>query len=135
GVDVSVVYPANLIHIYVEQDRDLAHACMRAYNDWVIEDFQGVNPKRIVGLPMLPVDDGMQPATAELDRVLAKGARAAFLPGYPRRPYHDPYYEPLWQAAEEHGTPLTFHRTFGGRPGEQDWDELVNQAFTAAGTV
>src|SRR5262249_19731090 len=82
-----------------------------------------------------PVDDGMEAAIAELDRTLAKGARAAFIPGYPKRPYPDPYYEPLWVAAEERGVPLTFHRTFGGRPAEPDWDELVGQAFTASGTV
>jgi predicted TIM-barrel fold metal-dependent hydrolase len=135
GVDVSIVYPANMIHIYVEQERDLAHACMRAYNDWVIEEFQGVNPRRIIGLPMIPVDDGMEAAIAELDRTLAKGARAAFIPGMPRRPYPDRYYEPLWTAAEESGVPLTFHRNFGGRPAEPDWDELIDQPFTAAGTV
>src|SRR6516225_9837162 len=58
GVDVSVVYPALSIFTYVEPDRALALACMRAYNDWVIEDFQGASPGRIVGLPLLPVDDG-----------------------------------------------------------------------------
>jgi hypothetical protein len=91
GVDVSVVYPANSIFIYAVEDRGLALACMRAFNDWVLEEFQGANPRRLVGLPMLPVDDGIEVAIAELDRGLAKGARAAFIPGIPRRPYHDPY--------------------------------------------
>jgi predicted TIM-barrel fold metal-dependent hydrolase len=135
GVDVSVVYPANSIFIYAVEDRGLALACMRAFNDWVLEEFQGANPRRLVGLPMLPVDDGIEVAIGELDRGLAKGARAAFIPGIPRRPYHDPYYEPLWNAVEERGVPLTFHRNFGGRPVEQDWDEVAGQAFTAAGTV
>ena len=135
GVDASVVYPANAIFVYLEPDRDLAHACMRSYNDWVLEDFQGVDPARLVGLPMLPVDDGTDAAIAELDRVLAKGARAAFIPGMPRRPYNDHYYEPLWQAAAERHAPLTFHRTFGGPPPDQDWDELVAQNVSMAGTV
>jgi len=41
GIDVSVVYPANAIFVYLERDRGLALACMRSYNDWVLDDFQG----------------------------------------------------------------------------------------------
>ncbi|MCU1429931.1 MAG: amidohydrolase 2 [Actinomycetia bacterium] len=135
GIDVSVVYPAQSIFIYMEDDRGLAHACMQAYNDWILDDFQGANVKRIVGLPMLPVDDGMHEAVTELERVVAKGAKAAFIPGMPRRPYHASYYEPLWEAATRLDVPLTFHRTFGGKPPDQDFDELVMQDFSAAGTV
>jgi predicted TIM-barrel fold metal-dependent hydrolase len=58
-----------------------------------------------------------------------------FIPGMPDRPYNDPYYEPLWARASETGIPLTFHRTFGGKPSEADWAELVNLDVTAAGTV
>jgi predicted TIM-barrel fold metal-dependent hydrolase len=135
GVDVSVVYPANVIFTYIEPDRPFALACMRSYNDWVLDDFQGADPERIVGLPMLPVDDGTDVVIAELERVVAKGAKAAFIPGYPARPYHDPYFEPIWQAASSMGVPLTLHRTFGGKPDSADWNELVEQKVTAAGTV
>ena len=31
--------------------------------------------------------------------------------------------------------PLTFHRTFGGKPADADWDELIKQKITTAGTV
>jgi predicted TIM-barrel fold metal-dependent hydrolase len=135
GVDVSIVYPANAIFTYIEPDRPFAMACMRSYNDWVLEEFQGAASRRIVGLPMLPVDDGMDVVLPELERVVGKNARAAFIPGLPRRPYHDPYYEPLWQAAASLGVPLTLHRTFGGKPDAADWSELVDQQVTAAGTV
>jgi predicted TIM-barrel fold metal-dependent hydrolase len=135
GVDVSVVYPGIMFFVYVEADRALALACLRAYNDWILEDFQSVEPARLVGLPMLPVDDGMEICVSELLRVVDKGARAAFLPANPARPYHDPFYDPLWSAAAEASVPLTFHRTFGGRPAEVDWDELVDQKVTAAGTA
>jgi predicted TIM-barrel fold metal-dependent hydrolase len=135
GVDASVVYPASAIFTYIERDRELAVACMRSYNDWVLEEFQGAAPGRIVGLPLLPVDDGMDVCLAELERAIGLGARAAFIPGCPVRPYHDPYYDPLYRAVEERGVPLTFHRNFGGKPGEQDWDELVNQKIGVAGTV
>jgi predicted TIM-barrel fold metal-dependent hydrolase len=135
GVDVSVVYPAHSIFTYINDDRELAVACMRSYNDWILEDFQGAAPKRIVGLPLLPVDDGMDVCVAEFERCLAQGAKGMFIPGFPVRPYHDSYYDALYARAAEAGVPLTFHRTFGGKPAEADWDELVEQKITAAGTV
>ena len=58
-----------------------------------------------------------------------------FIPGNPAKPYHDEYYDPLYAVAVELGLPLTFHRTFGGKPSEADWDELVNQQVTVSGTV
>jgi predicted TIM-barrel fold metal-dependent hydrolase len=135
GVDVSVVYPAQSIFTYVEDDRGLAMACMQAYNDWILDDFQAADPKRLVGLPLIPVDDGSDVAVAELERVVGNGARAAFLPGYPARPYHAPYYDPLWSKAVDLGVPLTLHRTFGGKPPADAWAELMEQQVTVAGTI
>jgi predicted TIM-barrel fold metal-dependent hydrolase len=134
GVDVSVVYPNLVTFIYQQPDRDLARACMVAYNDWMLEDFQSAAPSRLVGLPMLPVDDGMDICIGEFERAVAKGARGMFLPGFPAVPYHEPYYDPLYAAAADAAVPLTFHRTFGGRSYEPDWDGGRNN-FTAAGTV
>jgi predicted TIM-barrel fold metal-dependent hydrolase len=134
GVDVSIVYPNLVQFIYQVEDRTLAQACMVAYNDWMLDDFQHADPAHLVGLPMLPVDDGMDTCVAELQRLVAKGAKGLFIPGYPKAPYHDPLYEPLWSAAEEADVPVTFHRTFGGKSYEPDWDGGQNN-FTAAGTV
>ena len=134
GVDVSVVYPNLVPFIYLQADRALADACMVAYNDWMLEDFQGADPARVVGLPMLPVDDGMDVCLGEFERVVAKGAKGLFVPGFPVRPYHDSYYDPLWAAAVDAGVPVTFHRTFGGKSYEPDWDGGLNN-FSAAGTV
>ncbi|MGE5291822.1 MAG: amidohydrolase family protein [Micromonosporaceae bacterium] len=134
-VDVSVVYPCNAIFTYLHPDRELALHCMRSYNDWMLEDFQGANPARIVGLPMLPVDDGMEAAVAEFDRCAAKGAKGMFLPGLPVRPYNDEYYEPLWQRANDTGIPVTFHRTFGGKPQDAQYDEILTGKINLAGTV
>ena len=133
GVEAAVVYPAHAIFTYVTEDRPLGVACMRSYNDWVLDEFQAADPARLVGLAMLPVDDGMPTCLEEFERVAGKGARGCFLPGFPVKPYHHEYYEPLWKAAAEAGLPLTIHRTFGGRPQENDWDELMAQKVTPAG--
>ena len=58
GVDGCVVYPNQAIFTYMTPERELGIACMRSYNDWLLEDFQSADPKRIAGLAMLPVDDG-----------------------------------------------------------------------------
>ena len=135
GIDVSIVYPNASIFIYVNPDRELALACTRSYNDWILDEFQGANPRRIVGLPLLPVDDGMDATVAEVERCLAKGAKAFFIPGFPAQPYHGAYYDPLYARVAEANVPLTFHRTFGGKPAEADYDEVVQQKITTAGTV
>ncbi len=135
GVDGCVVYPNQAIFTYMTPDRELAMACMRSYNDWVLEEFQGADPRRIIGLCLLPTDDGMEPTLAEIERVAAKGARGLFIPGMPQRPYNAAYYEPLWKAAADAGLPLSFHRTFGGTPPDGDWDELVEQNFSVPGIV
>jgi predicted TIM-barrel fold metal-dependent hydrolase len=131
----AVVYPNQSIFTYLTEDRELGVACMRSYNDWLLEEFQAADPKRILGLPLLPTDDGMDTTLRELERCIQKGARGAFIPGMPSRPYNAPYYEPLWKAAADAGIPLSFHRTFGGKPPDQDWDELVEQKVSVPGIV
>jgi predicted TIM-barrel fold metal-dependent hydrolase len=102
---------------------------MRSYNDWIL-GLPGRGADRIVGLPMLPVDDGIDVCIAELERCLR--AQAGMFVRFPARPTArtDPLY-----ARRPKPRPLTFHRTFGGKPNEADWDELVNQNVTTAGTV
>jgi predicted TIM-barrel fold metal-dependent hydrolase len=135
GVYGSVTYPANVIQVYSMPDREMALACLQSYNDWMLEDFQSVDSKRLVGLPLLPTEDGMEVTLKEFDRVMKKGAKALFIPGMPTRPYNDPHYEPLWQAASDADVCLTFHRTFGGKPDKTDWDELVDQRVSVGGIV
>jgi predicted TIM-barrel fold metal-dependent hydrolase len=135
GVYGSVTYPAHVIFTYIFPDRELALACLRSYNDWILEDFQSADPKRLIALPLLPTEDGMETCLAEFERVLKKGAKAMFIPGMPTRPYNDPYYDPLWRAASDADIALTFHRTFGGRPDKTDWDELVDQKVSVGGIV
>jgi predicted TIM-barrel fold metal-dependent hydrolase len=136
GVDVSVVYPANVIFTYSHPDRELAQVCQQSYNDWLLEDFQAADPRRLVGLPLLPVDDGMDATIGEFDRCAAKGAKGMFIPGLPAKPYNDSYYDPLWARCDETGIPVTFHRTFGGTPTDQQYDDMVTSGkVNLAGTV
>jgi predicted TIM-barrel fold metal-dependent hydrolase len=135
GVHGVVVFPLQAVRTYALPDRAFALACLRAYNDWVLDDFQGHDPTRIVGLPMLPVDDGPDVVLAELHRCVDRGARAFFVPGLPARPYHHPGHEPLWAAAAQAGVPLCFHRTFGGTPLDTRYDEVIFDRADVAGVI
>jgi predicted TIM-barrel fold metal-dependent hydrolase len=116
GIDAVVLYPGLGATSFTLEDRRFANAIMQTYNDWLIEDFCAADPRRMVGLAILPVDDGMEASLAEFERMTNKGAKAFYLPGSPQRPYFDHYYDPLWTAASDAGIPLSFHRNHGGRP-------------------
>ncbi len=120
GVDASVVYPLAGLGTYTCPDRELALACVSAYNDWLIDEFCAYDPKRLISLPILPVDDGMDVTLAELKRVAKKGAKGVFVPGCPARPYQDRYYDPLWAAAQAAGLSVNMHRNHGGKPPAPD---------------
>src|SRR5262245_29789877 len=117
GVDASVLYSGPIgLSSFTLPDRDFALALTRTYNDWLIDDFSGVDRDRLVGLALLPTDDGADVMLAEFERCVGKGARGFNLPGSPEHAYFDEYYDPLWTAASDAGTPLSFHRNHGGRP-------------------
>lgn len=115
GVDAATVYPMASLTSYVLEDRRFALACMRAYNDWLLDEFCAVDRRRLIGLPILPIDDGMDVLLDELGRVVAKGAKGVFIPYWSKLPYYDRYYEPFWTAAEQAPVAVCIHRTMGGK--------------------
>jgi predicted TIM-barrel fold metal-dependent hydrolase len=109
GVDAATIYPAAVGGAYMIPDREMALACVRAYNDWLIEDFCSVDPSRLLSLAFMPVDDGSETLLAEAERVIEKGAAGLALP-LPEVAYHDSMYDPLWKLAAEAKVPVTIHR-------------------------
>ena len=120
GIDVAVIYPSRGLHALGEPDMDptLAAAVARAYNDWLF-DFCQANPQRLLGAGMISVFN-IDDAVAESRRAVKElGFRSVFLrPNMVHnRPWHDPYYEPLWDELEDLGVPLGFHEAiFTGLP-------------------
>ena len=114
GIDAAVLYPDFMRKVYEWPDREVELACIRAYNDWLLDDFCGAGREHLVGMCMLPTEDGMDELVREAKRVLGKGARGFFLPYYPARPLHDPYYDPLWDIISASGTVASLHSGFGG---------------------
>jgi predicted TIM-barrel fold metal-dependent hydrolase len=119
GVDGAVIFPLASIEAYIMEDRELAAVLMRAYNDWLMDEFCSADPSRLIGLPLMPIDHEMSTLLDEFQRVVRKGAKGVFLPFQAKRPYHDTHYDPFWRAAEEASTPIHIHRTMGGMPPAQ----------------
>jgi predicted TIM-barrel fold metal-dependent hydrolase len=114
GVDAATIYPMVSLEAYVVEDRGFGLALLRAYNDWLLDEFCAADPQRLIGLPLIPTDDGIAATLAEFDRVLTKGAKGVFLPYFTAVPYWDRHYDPLWNAASAASVPVCLHRTMGG---------------------
>lgn len=135
-VHAATVYPGMAPSFYVHPDKEVAAAGFVAYNDWITDDFQAANPKRICGLTIAPTELGIDHAVTELKRVAKKGSRAMYIPGNPSIPYNHPtHYEPLWQAAQENNITLCMHRNHGGKPDSSDWDRLAEDKVSIGGIV
>jgi predicted TIM-barrel fold metal-dependent hydrolase len=94
------------------QDKDLALAVVRAYNDWHIESWCGAHPGRFIPMA-LPVLWDPALAAAEVRRVAAKGCHSVTFTespanlGFPS--FHDPAWDPLWTALCDEGVVLSVH--------------------------
>ena len=136
GVDASVIFPSVPLHAWFMKDDPFALALIQTFNDWLFDDFVAADPKRLVGLPLMPVNHSMDVLLAELDRCLKLGARAIHIPVYPDTPYLDAHYEPFWAAVAEAGVPMCIHRTSGGvDPLGKNLFQFALPGVNVAGTV
>jgi predicted TIM-barrel fold metal-dependent hydrolase len=79
GVVASLCFPSFprfCGQVFLEAaDKDLALLCVRAYNDWMIEEWCGYEPGRLVPLVILPLwDIGL--CVAEIERCARRGVHA-----------------------------------------------------------
>jgi predicted TIM-barrel fold metal-dependent hydrolase len=87
-------------------DRDLGLDCIRAYNDWMIEEWSGAAPGRYIPLVLIPMWDPAA-AAVEMERCAARGATAfAFSEnpaplGLPTIHDKDRYWDPVMAAASD----------------------------------
>ncbi len=94
------------------EDKKLALALLRAYNDWHIDEWCGSHPGRFIPLA-LPVMWDANLAAEEVRRVAKKGCRALSFTENPEKidcpSLHDPHWEPLWQACSDEGVIVCIH--------------------------
>ena len=100
GVETQLVEPKH---------QDVLYPSMRAFNRWIEEDW-GYDDGRIYGAPMVSLVD-LEQGLAELDRVIAAGARFVCLMAGPidGRSPGDPRFDPFWARCSEAGVNVVFH--------------------------
>jgi predicted TIM-barrel fold metal-dependent hydrolase len=99
-------------------DKDLALAVVRAYNDWHVDEWCGAYPGRFIpmGLPVLWDPDL---AAEEVRRLAKKGVHSLTFTenpatlGYPS--FHDPHWDPLWKAVCDEGVVVSIHLGSSGK--------------------
>jgi len=94
------------------KDRELALLCVRAYNDWQVDEWCGGSGGRLLPLCIVPLWDA-ELAAAEVRRNAARGVRAvAFseLPTFLGLPsIYSGHWDPFFLACQETGTVVCMH--------------------------
>src|SRR5579863_10346016 len=100
------------------EDKGLALAIVRAYNDWHIEEWCGSFPGRFIPMA-LPVLWDADLAASEVRRVAKKGCRSITFTenpatlGYPS--FHDGFWDPLWRSVCDEGVVVSIHLGSSGQ--------------------
>ena len=95
-------------------DRELALLCVRAYNDWMVDEWCGGSEGRLIPLVIIPLWDA-ELAAAEVRRNAERGVHAVCFSEIP--PYlglpsvhdKDGYWEPFVATCEETATVICMH--------------------------
>ncbi len=101
------------------ENKELALATIRAYNDWHIYEWSGKHPGRLIPLALLPLWDASL-AAQEVERVVKLGVHAvAFLDnpamiGLPS--LHSESWDVLWKACADNKVVLCAHIGSAGNP-------------------
>jgi predicted TIM-barrel fold metal-dependent hydrolase len=108
-------FPRFCGQIFLEaKDKELALLCVRAYNDWMIDEWCAFAPGRFIPLVLVPLWDPAA-AAVEIERCAAKGATAVAFSENPEPlglpTIHDlgRYWDPLLRAAEETQMVICMH--------------------------
>ena len=94
------------------KDKDLAQACVRAYNDWMVEEWCGDSGGRLIPLCIVPLWD-VELAAAEIRHNAARGVHAVAFSEIPAKlglpTLHSGYWEPFFEACAETDTLICMH--------------------------
>jgi predicted TIM-barrel fold metal-dependent hydrolase len=112
SVDAEILYPSPGLWDAIKQldDRELKLACVRAYNDWIVE-FTSYNPDRLIGLAKIP-STTVEDACEELLRCVKElNLRGVILDVWPtgNAVAGNPGDDPFWEAVNDTGVPVSLH--------------------------
>jgi predicted TIM-barrel fold metal-dependent hydrolase len=114
-------------------DKDLALAVLRAYNDWHVDEWCGSAPGRFIPMGIPVIWDPVL-AAQEVRRLSAKGVHSLTFSenpaalGYPS--FHDAHWDPLWKALVDTDTVLSIHLGSSGKLAVTSADAPVDVMIT-----
>ena len=93
-------------------DKDLAMACVAAYNDWTVEEWCGDSGGRLIPICLIPLWD-VTAAAAEVRRNAARGVHAVAFSEIPVHlglpSIHSGHWDPFFEACAETATTVCMH--------------------------
>ena len=99
-------------------DKNLALAVVRAYNDWHVDEWCAKYPGRFIPMGIIPLWDP-QVAADEVRRLAAKGVHSISFTenpatlGYPS--FHNDHWDPLWAACSDNTVVVSIHLGSSGK--------------------
>jgi predicted TIM-barrel fold metal-dependent hydrolase len=117
GIWASVNFPSQIAgfsgRVFSRtSDPELGKAVVRAWNDWLFEEWHSPYPDRIIPLGIVYLTDPAE-AAAEIQRNAARGFRAVSLPERPQNINYPSlftdYWNPVLEACQETGTVICLH--------------------------
>src|SRR5256712_12438600 len=119
GIDVAVLFGTKLaLTVNGLMSGDLSAALCHAVNEWLL-DYCSADPRRLRAVGLIPCQ-APDAAVKELEWVARQGAVSAMLPtNVYGRNLGDPFFYPIYEAAEKIGLTLSVHPQTGheGVPG------------------
>ncbi|WP_433598225.1 amidohydrolase family protein [Nocardia sp. CA-135953] len=141
GVEAALCFPSFPRFagtVFLEgPDRAVALASVRAFNDFILDEWCAAAPHRYIPLVILPLWD-VQEAVKEIHRTAAKGARTIAFPENPAPlglpSVHSEHWDPVFSAAEELDLPLSLHFGTSGQSPRPSADGPLAVSITLFGT-
>ncbi len=143
GIYAQVLYPSVTLkgaRVY-SQEPELQRACVRAYNEWILEFCEG-SGGRLIPQAILPAT-GTDDAIAEFEWAMKHGHRGVIISSFPNGSLNpQPEDDRFWGLLEEAGTAIAIHiGSFlrgggGGGDAGREWNSLAfvgRAAWTKAG--
>jgi predicted TIM-barrel fold metal-dependent hydrolase len=131
GISAEVLYPTLGYASLSTGDVELEEACVRVYNDWMIE-FCAVAPERFWGLGLISLWN-IDHAVKELERCKNAGLRGAAIGLIPAEelPYSSEHYNDFWAACQDLHMSVNMHINSG--PGARKSELRVQGALLPRG--
>ncbi|MFW6093313.1 MAG: amidohydrolase family protein [Pseudomonadota bacterium] len=115
------------------EDKNLALAMVKAYNDWHIDEWCGAYPGRFIPMAILPCWD-IAETVKEVERVVAKGCHAVTFSDNPTvkglPSIHNEAWEPFWKVCNDNRVVINCHIGTGYAPPHPSMESPIDAWIT-----